>query len=730
MVEVESQIHSALKEYFGFDEFKGNQEEIIRTIVKGRDTFVIMPTGGGKSLCYQLPALVTEGTTIIVSPLIALMKNQVDAIRAYSGIDHIAHFLNSSLTRAQTKKVKDDLRQRKTKLLYVAPETLTKQENLDFFNEIDISFVAVDEAHCISEWGHDFRPEYRRIKQMLRAIGREIPIIALTATATPKVRDDITKNLQMRDPEVFISSFNRPNLHYEVRPKGQKGKAEKNIIQFIKRNPGKSGIIYVLSRKSAEQVAETLRVNDIKAAPYHAGLESERRIKTQDDFLMERIDVVVATIAFGMGIDKPDIRFVIHYNLPKSIENYYQETGRAGRDGLEGTCILYYNPKDVYKLEKFMRDKGVAEREMGSQLIDEMVAYSESPVCRRKFLLHYFGEEYNQENCGKCDNCLHPPELIEGKNDIHKVLSTVEATKENHRINQIVDIIKGKKSKEIKEYGYEQLDMFGTGTDKSEHYWSSVTRQSIIKNLLRKDIENYGLLKLTDEAKRFLKEPYSVTISMNEETKEEDFEETEEGKKAVLDPTLLNQLKDLRKKVAQEKNLPPFVIFQDPSLEDMATQYPVTTDELAKVSGVSKGKASRFGQPFVETISNYVEENDIERPEDFIIKSVVNKAGLKVYIIQSVDRRMPLEDIAKAKGLSLDELIDVVDRIVSSGTKLDINYYIDNVVDEENQDIIYDYFRHAETDSLEEAYEELKDEGVSHDDLKLMRIKFMSEMAN
>jgi len=730
MIEVESQLHSALKEYFGFDAFKGNQEEIIRTILQGHDTFVIMPTGGGKSLCYQLPALLTEGTTIIVSPLIALMKNQVDAIRSYSGIDHIAHFLNSSLTRTQTKKVKDDLRQRRTKLLYVAPETLTKQENLDFFKEIDISFVAVDEAHCISEWGHDFRPEYRRIKQMLRAIGRQIPIIALTATATPKVRDDITKNLQMREPQVFVSSFNRPNLHYEVRPKGQNGKAEKNIIQFIKKNPGKSGIIYVLSRKAAEQVAETLRVNDIKAAPYHAGLESERRIKTQDDFLMERIDVVVATIAFGMGIDKPDIRFVIHYNLPKSIENYYQETGRAGRDGLEGTCILYYNPKDVYKLEKFMRDKGVAEREMGSQLIDEMVAYSESPVCRRKFLLHYFGEEYHQENCGKCDNCLHPPQLLEGKNDIHKALSTVKATKENHRINQIVDIIRGKKTKEIREYGYQQLEMFGTGSDKSEHYWSSVTRQSIIKDLLRKDIENYGLLKLTNEGKDFLATPYSVTISMNEETKEEDFEETEEGKKAVLDPALLNHLKDLRKKVAQEKNLPPFVIFQDPSLEDMATQYPVTTDELAKVSGVSKSKASRFGQPFVETISNYVEENDIERPEDFIVKSVVNKAGLKVYIIQSVDKKLPLEDIAKAKDLSLEELIDVVDRIVSSGTKLDINYYIDDVVDEEHQDIIYDYFQNAETDSLDEAFEELKDEGISYDDIKLMRIKFMSEMAN
>jgi ATP-dependent DNA helicase RecQ len=725
-------LKSALKETFGFEKFKGQQEAIVKSILDGNDTLVIMPTGGGKSLCYQLPAILSEGTAIIVSPLIALMKNQVDLIRSYSSIDNIAHFMNSSLNKTEIKKVKSDVLARKTKLLYVAPETLTKEENIDFLKDVKISFIAVDEAHCISEWGHDFRPEYRRIRSMMELIGQDVPLVALTATATPKVRADIIKNLGLKKPQIFLSSFNRDNLYYEIRPKVKKETIDRQIIQYIKQHEGKSGIIYVLSRKSTEEIAQLLNVNGIKAAPYHAGLDQDVRAKTQDDFLQEEVDVIVATIAFGMGIDKPDIRFVIHYNIPKSIENYYQETGRAGRDGLGGECILYYSHKDVQKLEKFMKDKPVAEREMGAQLIMEMVAYSESSVCRRKFVLHYFGEDYKPANCGKCDNCKHPKELIEGKEQIALALKSVVETKEELTITTLVDFITGRKTQVIENYGYHRKDLYGKGEKQSELYWNSVIRHALINNLLLKEIEQYGVLKLTEEGKKFIKKPVSIKFAINQDFSEANGggEEEDNSKPAVLDPRLLNMLKDLRKKLAKEQGIPTYIIFQENSLEEMATAYPITIDELCNISGVSKGKAERYGKPFLAMIEKYVEENDIDRPSDFVMKSVVNKSSNKVAIIQSIDKRIPLDDIAKSRSMKLPDLVTELETIVLSGTRVNIDYHLDNLLDEESVDIVYDYFRESESDSLDDAYNELKGDGLSYEEIRLVRLKFLSEMAN
>lgn len=729
MLIAEDHIQEALKEYFGFDQFKGNQKEIISSISAGKDTFVLMPTGGGKSLCYQLPAIMSEGTAIIISPLIALMKNQVDLMRSYSHIDNIAHFLNSSLNKAQIKQVKQDISDRKTKMLYVAPETLTKQENIDFFKEIKISFIAVDEAHCISEWGHDFRPEYRRIRAMIHMLEQKVPIIALTATATPKVQQDIVKTLQLDAPNIFVSSFDRPNLYYEVRPKGNKATTDKAIVQFIKGHTGKSGIIYVLSRKTAEEIAQLLNVNGIKAAPYHAGLDATLRAKTQDAFLMEDIDVVVATIAFGMGIDKPDIRFVIHYNIAKSIENYYQETGRAGRDGMEGICMAFYNYKDIHKLEKFMRDKSLAEREMGGQLLQEMVAFVETATCRRNFLLHYFGEDLNKPNCGNCDNCKHPKPRTEGSKEVHLALKIIETVHESLTIPHLINMIMGRRNQEIIQYGYDKLEVFGKGADKDELFWSSLLRQALLADLIKKDVEQYGVLKITEQGHKFIKKPWSVEVALNHDY-EQPMSEEEEAKPAVLDPELLNLLKELRRKVAKEHNVPPYVIFQDPSLEEMATAYPITVDELAHISGVSKGKAIRYGTQFLKLIEEYVDENDIDRPEDFTMKSVANKSGLKIYIIQSIDRKLPIDDIARAKNVTQAELLHEIETIVLSGTKLDIDYYIRNVMDDDTMEMIYDYFHEAETDSVDEAFAELSDEGISAEEIQLVRLKFLSEMAN
>ena len=734
MIVTENLLTDALKEYFGFNAFKGNQKAIIKSVLAGKDTFVIMPTGGGKSLCYQLPAIISEGTAIIISPLIALMKNQVDQVRSYSSIDDIAHFLNSSLTKSQVRKVKDDIILGKTKLLYVAPETLVKEENIDFFKGINVSFVAVDEAHCISEWGHDFRPEYRKIRSMIDAIDSEIPLVGLTATATPKVQQDIIKNLRMHDPEVFVSSFLRENLYYEIKPKGKKSTTLKDIIKYIKKHQGQSGIIYCLNRKTTEEIAELLNVNGIKSAPYHAGLDSSTRSKTQDNFLMEEVDVIVATIAFGMGIDKPDVRFVIHYNIPKSLENYYQETGRAGRDGLEGNCIAYFSDEDIHKLEKFLKDKPVQEREIGSQHLMEMTAYAETSACRRKFLLHYFGEEYDTNRCGngECDNCAFPKEKVDAAAETQLILEGVSALEESFGIKHLVKVITGKKSQDVTDYKHDQLAVFGKGTDKDDNFWNSIVRHALLENLLKKDIEDYGVLKLTEKGKEFIKNPHPVQVPINKnyEELEEESENEAVGKSSALDTALLNILKDLRKKVAKERNLPPFVIFQDPSLEDMATQYPITTDELSNITGVSKGKAIRYGKKFVEAIAQYVEENDIDRPSDFTVRSVANKSGNKIYIIQNIDRKIPLEDIAKAKELSREEFFEELESIVSSGTKVNIDYYINDVIEESIQEIIYDYFRTAETDSMDEALKELEDEGITMEEIQVMRIKFMSEMAN
>ena len=732
MAVVKVSLLDALHEHFGFDSFKGNQETIIKSILSGKDTFVIMPTGGGKSLCYQLPALISPGCALIVSPLIALMKNQVDLVRSYSSKDNVAHFLNSTLSKAQIKKVRTDLLSGKTKLLYVAPETLTKQENLEFFRDLEISFIAVDEAHCISEWGHDFRPEYRRLKEMIEQISTNLPIIALTATATPKVQSDIVKNLALKEPEIFLSSFNRPNLYYEIRPKRKKEQTIREIVKFIHLHKGKSGIIYTLNRKTTEELADMLVANNIKAVAYHAGLDANTRAQRQDMFLLEEVEVIVATIAFGMGIDKPDVRFVIHYNIPKSLENYYQETGRAGRDGLEGICVCFYSHKDVQKLEHLMRDKPLSEREMGAQLINETVAYAESSVCRRKVILHYFGEQFDKDNCGNCDNCRNPKEKIEVKNRVVIVLKTIKALEERFGAEYVVNIITGKTNPQITTYRHDQLDVFGEGKEFDAHFWNSLIRQMMLEGLIEKDIEEYGLLKVQDKGNKFLKKPYSIMVSLNHQFDEEggDDDEVTAEAQASADPVLFEMLKELRKKVSKEKNLPPFVIFLETSLEDMATQYPTTTQELEKIQGVSKGKAIRYGKQFVEVISKYVQENDIVKPDDFVMKSVVNKSGLKVFIIQNIDKKMPLETIAKNKELSIAELLDEMETIVASGTKLNLDYCIDEELDDYAQDEIIEYFKGCETSSLALAREELIESDYTIEQLKLMRIKFLVEYGN
>ncbi len=726
-----SYLHEALQEHFGFNVFKGNQEAIIKSLLSGKDTFVIKPTGGGKSLCYQLPALISEGVALIVSPLIALMKNQVDLVRSYSSKDDVAHFLNSTLSKKEIREVQEDLLSGRTKLLYVAPETLTKQENLEFFAELKISFFAVDEAHCISEWGHDFRPEYRRLREMMTQINPDIPVIALTATATPKVQSDIIKNLDLREPAIYISSFNRPNLYYEIQPKIKKDTTIKNIVRFIVQMKGRSGIIYTLNRKTTEELADMLMANGIKAVAYHAGLDSKLRAERQDLFLNEDVQVIVATIAFGMGIDKPDIRFVIHYNIPKSIENYYQETGRAGRDGLEGKCILYYSHKDVAKLEHLMRDKPLSEREVGAQLINETVAYAESGVCRRKVLMSYFGEEYTDKNCGECDNCLHPKEEIEAKDNAVKVLKTVRALDERFATDYTVNIIIGRLTPNITMFRHEGIAEFGIGKDEPDHYWSTLIRQLLLGGLLSKEIEDYGVLKITKAGEAFVKKPKSFKIILNnlyEEANADDDEGAENPTgTAATDEKLFEMLKELRQKEAKKKALPPFVIFLETSLQDMATLYPTTLQELEKCSGVSKGKALRYGKPFIEMVARYVQENNIERPDDFVMKSVVNKSGNKVYIIQQTDKKIPLETIAKNKSWRMDEMLEEMETIAASGTKLNLDYAIDEMLDEHEQDEILDYFKSCETSSLQVAQEELSDGNYTWEQLKIMRIKFLAQ---
>ena len=722
-------LHEHLKTYFGFDNFKGNQEAVIRNLLAGNDTFVLMPTGGGKSLCYQLPSIIMDGVAIIISPLIALMKNQVDAMRMFSEADGVAHFLNSSLNKAAVAKVREDVLEGKTKLLYFAPESLTKEENVSFLRKIKISFYAIDEAHCISEWGHDFRPEYRRIRPIINDIG-QAPLIALTATATPKVQMDIQKNLGMQNAAVYKSSFNRPNLFYDVRSKKN---ATTEIIKYIKNNSGKSGIIYCLSRKKVEELSELLAANNIKVAPYHAGMDASTRAANQDKFLHEEVDVIVATIAFGMGIDKPDVRYVIHYDIPKSLEGYYQETGRAGRDGGEGRCIAFYSYKDIQKLEKFMQGKPVAEQEIGRLLLLETVSYAESSICRRKTLLHYFGENYEPDNCCSCDNCVNPKPKVEARENMRLMLETLRAIGDRFKADYLVNVLMGRNNALVKSYGHNKIEWFGQGGDKDDAFWGAVIRQALILGLVDKNIENYGLLSINAGGEEFIGNPHSVMLTTDHEYEAVDDDDTvalPTGKGGAADEELFSMLKELRKKVARQMELPPFVIFQDPSLEDMSIQYPITLEEMQNISGVGQGKAKKFGNPFIELIAKYVEEKDIVRPQDMVVKSVVNKSGNKVYIIQSIDRQMDFEDIARAKDLDFDELLTEIEAIVHSGTRINIGYYIDRVIDDDKAEEIYLYFKEdAETDSVDEAVKELGSD-FSEEEIRLVRIKFLSDMGN
>ncbi len=720
-------LSEALKHHFGFDKFKGNQEQIILNLLNGRDTFVIMPTGGGKSLCYQLPALMLSGTAIVISPLIALMKNQVDSVRNISDSDHVAHFLNSSLTKSAIDQVKSDIASGRTKLLYVAPESLTKEDNIEFLKTVPISFYAVDEAHCISEWGHDFRPEYRRIRPIINEIGQK-PLIALTATATPKVQHDIQKNLGMNDAAVFKSSFNRPNLYYEIRPKTSS--IDHDIIRFIKQNSGKSGIIYCLSRKKVEELAELLQVNNIKALAYHAGMDATTRAANQDAFLLESIDVIVATIAFGMGIDKPDVRFVIHYDMPKSLEGYYQETGRSGRDGGEGVCITFYARKDLQKMEKFMQGKPVAEQEIGRQLLAETVSYAESSVCRRRSLLHYFGEVYEDENCGNCDNCLNTRKKVEAKDDLSAALETIAALKEKFKTEYIIDMMLGKENSDIKSYGHDGLEVFGSAEGSDAQHLNAVIRQAILEGYIERGIENYGILRITDKGRAFLKHPKSFRIVEDGDFAEEEEEPIVKGGSAcAADPELYAILTALRKRIASDNKLPPYVIFQDPSIEAMATSYPITVDELLNIPGVGSGKANRYGEAFVKVIRTYVEEKEIERPEDLRVRSVANKSKLKISIIQAIDRKIDLNEIAVSNGIDFDQLLDEIEAIVNAGTRINISYFIDEIIDPEDQKEIFDFFRTQETDNLDEAYAELCPD-YSEEEVRLVRVKFLSELGN
>ncbi|GEM67440.1 ATP-dependent DNA helicase RecQ [Sphingobacterium mizutaii NBRC 14946 = DSM 11724] len=729
-MEIEKSLFDNLQDFFGFDTFKGDQEAIITNVLNRKDTFVIMPTGGGKSICYQLPALMSEGTAIVISPLIALMKNQVDQVRAFGGRDSIAHFLNSSLTKNEIQRVKQDVQDGKTKLLYVAPESLAKEENVNFLRSITVSFVAVDEAHCISEWGHDFRPEYRKIRQVINEIGEDIPIIALTATATPKVQSDIRKNLQMNDATLFKSSFNRTNLYYEVRPKED---VIKQIVRFIKSNAGKAGIVYCLSRKKVEEIAEVLNINGIKALPYHAGLDAKTRADTQDKFLMEDIEVIVATIAFGMGIDKPDVRYVIHHDIPKSMEGYYQETGRAGRDGGEGYCLAFYSEKDVEKLTKFMKDKPVSEKEIGTQILKEVIDYSESAVCRRKQILHYFGEKFDDTGCNSmCDNCRSAKTYFDAEEPLLTVLNFIKEEGDKFDDQHIINVLIGQNNQPISKYKHDTHALFGSGKEQGVNFWNSLIRQAELADFIKKDIDHYGLLQLTPAGNKYINNPYPLKFILNKpmEMSKSDSSEEGSGQTGALDAELLKMLKDLRKKIAKQKSLPPFVIFQDPSLDEMCTHYPVSIDELKQIQGVGSGKAIKFGAPFVELIKKYVEDNDIDRPQDLVIKSTANKSALKVSIIQNIDRKISLEDIASSKGISYEDLLREVESIVNSGTKLNIGYFVDEMIDQDRQDEVYDYFKTAENDAIETALDELGEEDYSFEDIQLMRIKFMSELGN